>query len=451
MCMWRKYVVGLAVVAMAVMLAGCGSSGGNEEPTPTPVPVAVVPSKPLYRVERGTVIESVNFTARIAPVVEEQLSFRADGRVAMVAVNQGDMVKKGDVLAELEISDLLNQLAQAQINLEQAQLKLRNAEAAAADQKVQLEVALETARLRLAQTKIQDPSPNVAIAAANRDKAEAAVKVAQAAYDRRGQVSGSAEALNLERATLDYEIAKAQYDLAVQKQQTWEYDIRILEQSVLLAETNLKKATVTVDPMLAQEVAKAKLALDRLNAQVANARLTAPFDGEITAVTASAGRTIQAYRVAMTLAAPGAVEVSADLLSDTMRKLSVGQKCTMTLANYPGKELRGTVRRLPYPYGTGGTATTGVTDEDQSTRITIEDAVGPLERGALVRVTVVIQRVDDALWLPPGAIRTFQGKDFVLVVDGEAQRRVPVKLGIKGEDRVEILEGVAEGQAIVGP
>ena len=65
-------------------------------------------------------------------------------------------------------------------------------------------------------------------------------------------------------------------------------------------------------------------------------------------------------------------------------------------------------------------------------------------------MTVVLQQKDNALWLPPDALRTFQGKDFVLIQDGEAQRRIPVKVGIKTPDRVEILEGLTSGQIAVG-
>jgi hypothetical protein len=55
------------------------------------------------------------------------------------------------------------------------------------------------------------------------------------------------------------------------------------------------------------------------------------------------------------------------------------------------------------------------------------------------------------LWLPPAAVRDFQGRHFVVIQEEETQRRVDVMLGIEGASRVEILEGVAEGDIIVGP
>jgi RND family efflux transporter MFP subunit len=454
--MGRRQACLILVVAALIgaALTGCAGGGGSQEPTPTPIPTAVVPSKPTYKVERGTVIEEVRFTGRIAPVEEEQLYFRVDGRVAKVNVKQGDKVKAGDVLAELEIDNLLNALAQAEVGLQTAQLQLKTAQESSAEQRTRLEINLQIAKLRLEQARTQDPGPSVAIAAANLERAAAEVQRAQAAYDRRNASPGAAaswEAANLQDATINYQIAKAQYEQALQNQKVHELDLQILEQNVRLAQLDLEKLTSTVDPVLEQQVARAQLEVDRLKAEVANARLTAPIDGEVTMVGAYAGRTVNAYRPVMTVAAPGALEVSADLTSDTMQKLSVGQECTIVIVNYPAKEFHGKIRRLPYPYGTGGSTAVGTAEEDRSTRISIDDADVTLEAGALVRVSVVLQKKDNVLWLPPAAIRTFQGKDFVLVMEGEGQRRVPVKLGIKAEDRVEIVSGLEEGQVVVGP
>jgi len=73
-----------------------------------------------------------------------------------------------------------------------------------------------------------------------------------------------------------------------------------------------------------------------------------------------------------------------------------------------------------------------------------------LQPGDLVKVDVTVAQAADALWLPPAAIRTFSGRSFVVVKDGESERRVDVSIGIEGLDRVEILEGLEENQVVVG-
>jgi multidrug efflux pump subunit AcrA (membrane-fusion protein) len=440
------FILSLCGLALSFLLLGCSASTASK-PTPTPIPTPIVASKPTYAVQRGTVIDEIVFNGRFAAAQEEKLYFRMDGRIGKVMVRLGDKVKKGDVLAELEISDLLNQLAQAQLTLQQAQIKLKSAQDNVAEQQTQLDIALETARLRLEQTKVRAPAPGTIIAAANRDKAAAAVQAAQAAYDRRGQVSGSAEAIALQRATWDYDIAVAQYDLAVQSAQAWEYDVRVLEQSVLLAQSNIRKAALSVDPVLAQDVAKAQLGVERLNNQVANARLVASVDGEVTMIAAEVGKTITAYKQVMTIALPGPLDVSADLSNEQLQRLSVGQPALVTFSNYANREFRGVLRRLPFPYGGAGSAQ----DEDRSTRVTVDNLDVAVERGALARVRVIIKQDDNALWLPPAAIRKFQGRDFVVVQDTDGQRRVSVTAGIVAAERVEILDGLSEGQIVVGP
>jgi multidrug efflux pump subunit AcrA (membrane-fusion protein) len=73
------------------------------------------------------------------------------------------------------------------------------------------------------------------------------------------------------------------------------------------------------------------------------------------------------------------------------------------------------------------------------------------EVGDLVEVVVLLDKSEDILWLPPQAIRTFEGRKFVVVKDGDGQRRVDVRTGLQSDDRVEILEGVEEGQVILAP
>jgi hypothetical protein len=124
---------------------------------------------------------------------------------------------------------------------------------------------------------------------------------------------------------------------------------------------------------------------------------------------------------------------------------------TVALVSRPGVGLTGTVRQLPYPYGSGGRGTT-VEDLDKSTRVTIEgdaEAEG-FALGDLVRVRVELERKDNVLWLPPQALRVFDGRRFAVIQDGDMQRRVDVMVGIQTPERVEIEEGLDEGQVVIG-
>jgi multidrug efflux pump subunit AcrA (membrane-fusion protein) len=68
----------------------------------------------------------------------------------------------------------------------------------------------------------------------------------------------------------------------------------------------------------------------------------------------------------------------------------------------------------------------------------------------VAKVRVVLEEKEDVLWLPPDAIRSFEGRQFVVIREGDRERRAPVEVGIRTDDRVEILEGVEAGNSIVG-
>jgi multidrug efflux pump subunit AcrA (membrane-fusion protein) len=205
-----------------------------------------------------------------------------------------------------------------------------------------------------------------------------------------------------------------------------------------------------VDPVLVNEVNQAQLALERLQAQVAEAQIIAPMDGEVLSRSIFAGRPVEAFTPAIILADPAQLEVSANAPSSQLEEMAEGQDANIVLSAYPGQTWQGTVRRLPYPYGTGG-STQGLLGADESARISLEGDLSDLELGDLARVTIILEQKDDVLWLPPAAIRTFQGRKFVIVQDADRQRRVDITIGIEGKDRVEILEGLEEGQTVVGP
>ena len=68
----------------------------------------------------------------------------------------------------------------------------------------------------------------------------------------------------------------------------------------------------------------------------------------------------------------------------------------------------------------------------------------------IVKIKIVLEHKDNVLWLPPDAIRAFEGRRFVVVREGERERRVTVKTGIETDDKVEILDGLKAGDVVVG-
>jgi membrane fusion protein, macrolide-specific efflux system len=454
------FVVVLITMVLAITsCTGKGSTGTNTE-NPTPIPVPPVPEKPTYTVKLGTIVDSLDFTGRVSPSIEKQLFFRTAGRVKQVMVARGDVVVSGTLLAELENDDLLRQLAQAQLDLQTATLNLNTAKSNQDYAVSRAKIALQINQLQLAKMQASSSDIGVQMAKINLERADASLKQAQARYDFRAKspgVEASGEAIGLEQATLDFQAAQLGVDSATQAQNASAYDLEVMKQQVVLSQLDLQQLEGDVNPQLVQAVESGNITVARLNAFIDDTRVASSISGTVTSVSAAAGQNVDAFAIVFVVSDDSKLEIRAEPLSTQMQKLQEGMLCSIVLSQYPGKELTGTITQLPYPYGTGGGATasstTGTTTAEQidkSTHITFTPGDLVLKPGDLVKVVVTLQQKDNVLWLPPAAIRTFSGRKFVVVDENGNQRRIDITTGIETTDRVEILDGLTEGQVVLG-
>ncbi|MHB9032395.1 MAG: efflux RND transporter periplasmic adaptor subunit [Anaerolineae bacterium] len=461
--MVRRFRILFALVLVAIILtvSGCRGGGGSssaQEENPTPIPPQPVAEKPTYTVKRGSIVNSLNFTGRVSPSVEESYYFKTAGRIKQVMVERGASVVSGTVLAELENDDLLRQLAQAELDQQSVTVELDAARANQAYSVSRAEIGLKINQLQLAKARAMNSDTDVTLAQINLQRSEAALKLAQTRYDiraRSGGAEGSGEALALEQATLDHQAAQASLDRTTQAASAARYDLSILEQNVALAQLDLDHLKQSDDVQLQQSLERAQLTVERLKAFVADTQVVSTINGKVTSVSAAAGKSVDAYAVVFVVSDDTKLEIRAEPLSSQLEKMQEGMKCAITLSQFPGQELEGTIVTMPYPYGTGGgaTASTGTTTAEQvdkSTHISFNAGDLKLTSGDLVKVVVTLEQKDDVLWLPPAAIRTFSGRQFVVIDDNGNQRRVDVTIGIETDDRVEIKDGLTEGQVVIG-
>jgi multidrug efflux pump subunit AcrA (membrane-fusion protein) len=394
----RRHTLHLIVPALLVtaIVSGCAllptarsQRVADEAPTPTPIPTAIVPRKPTYTVEKGEVVKELTFSGRISPVVEEALFFRSNGRVRSVFVKRNEMVTKGTLIAELEIDVLERELAAAQLQFEQAATLLEAAQRELEFDLREAQIALEMEEIRLSDLRSKTPPDPEAIA--------------------------------------------------------------LQEKQVELAQIALERLERGVDVNLTTAYESAKLNVEKLQATIADSQIKAPFDGQLLSVSLTPGQAVEGFQKVVSIADVSALEVSADLLSDQMSQLVEGMPIEVTLVSRPGEVITGTIRQLPYPYGSGGRGLS-VEDQDKSTRFTLSQSAQDLgfQLGDLVRVTAELERKQDVLWLPPQALRVFDGRRFAVVQDGDVQRRVDVIVGIQTPERVEIEQGLELGQVVVG-
>src|SRR5262245_39711365 len=196
-------------------------------------------------------------------------------------------------------------------------------------------------------------------------------------------------------------------------------------------------------------VETAQRALENARRDVTDGQVIAPQNGQVLSLAIGEGDNAEAYTPVVEIADSAKLEVASELSADQMRHLAEGQPAAVSLLSRPDVTMPAIIRRMPSPYGSGGSG--AVQEQDRTTRIQVTDTKGrELAPGAVVKMRIVLERKENVLWLPPEAVRAFEGRRFVVVREGERERRVAVKIGIETEDQVEILEGVKEGDVIVG-
>jgi RND family efflux transporter MFP subunit len=189
---------------------------------------------------------------------------------------------------------------------------------------------------------------------------------------------------------------------------------------------------------LALQALRADIA--RIEAEITRRRVAAPFDGVLQTVSVRPGDRIAAFAPVAVVVDPSQLEVTAQLSPADLSLLGVGQAVTVTL---PARQVShpGAIRQLPVALGAAG---------DNVARIRLPETA-ELTPGELANVDVVLEERRDVLTLPPAAIRTFQGRTFVIVAEPDGtRRRYDVRLGLQSDALVEIVAGLEAGQVVVG-
>ncbi|MBN2003718.1 MAG: HlyD family efflux transporter periplasmic adaptor subunit [Anaerolineae bacterium] len=325
---WMTLWLGLAGLA----LTGCGSSVVAESATVVPVVADANANK--------IVVE-----ASIEPAQWQALSFADGGKVAAVQVAPGDVVAKGDVLARLDTTLLELTLAEARANV-------------AYQQSVLAELAVtrpstETASLALEQARAQSATPDIAAARAQVAQTEITLANAQNEYNKSVGRSWEKEEVRaqyaeiLRRAELDYDAAKAQLNKAYQAQSAHSYDVQRQEQEADLSYTQAFTRWEQQQIQAETRLEQAQVAVTRIQAQIADATLCAPFAGAISAVPVKVGDSVTPGQPVATLATMAQLRArTKDLTEMDIVRIGEGQVVTVLPEALPDAKLPGKVVRI---------------------------------------------------------------------------------------------------------
>lgn len=258
--------------------------------------------------------EAEQYYSGTIEAVESNLSFQTGGRVVRVLVQEGDAVRKGQVLAELDASELLAREEQARANLDRS---LKNEE--------QLRAALAVTEgtlpeeVRRFEASLRGARDSLADARRNRDRYEELYRkkvVSEKEWDA---------------VRLNFETMQARRDES--------------EASLQQAHGNLKRIEATRKDLDAAKahVKVSRAVLDQAQIQTAYARLICPGDGVLTSRQVEPGEVVTPGREVLTVSELARVDLKIFVDESRIGTVKPGQKVDVKVDTFPSKVFSGSV------------------------------------------------------------------------------------------------------------
>lgn len=195
-----------------------------------------------------------------------------------------------------------------------------------------------------------------------------------------------------------------------------------------------------------------RTSLVELEETIANAKLTAPFAGMIVSLSVKPGDTVQPYTPLAVLSDVSQLVVAVDFSANDLRNIAVDMETVVNI-NSAGSH-RGKVDRLPTGDDDNGGGGGGQQEEetiDDFLLVKLDAWPEGVTRGTPLSALVITNRKENAVVIPPAALRSYNGRSYVQVVDDEGNKReVDVEVGMQTSTQVEIVKGLEPGQKVVG-
>ena len=201
------------------------------------------------------------------------------------------------------------------------------------------------------------------------------------------------------------------------------------------------------DAEVQRDSARAQLAqveanLELMELELARAHITAPAAGVVVQRPAVVGAHVGTNSVIATIVGIDPIEVSFHLPEREMGKVHEGQAIRVSVDAFPERSFAGEVNRL------GAAIETRTRTLPVWGRVPNDDLA--LRPGMFARVELVLEGKNNVLTVPREAILLSSGQEpFVYVVENGRAVARPVVRGLEGSDRVEIVEGLQEGDEVV--
>ncbi|MEW5720663.1 MAG: efflux RND transporter periplasmic adaptor subunit, partial [Chloroflexota bacterium] len=248
------------------------------------------------------------------------------------------------------------------------------------------------------------------------------LKSAQSAYDAvawRSDIGMLPQSAALQQATIDYQSALANYNLTL---------------------TTINDSAVKA---AAQTLTQAQVALNQAKDKLTAAKLIAPFDGVVLDIQAREGEVIAANVAIIRFADPKALEARVTVVEEDYPQAQIGQSVELFFDARPDISVTGKVARIVPLRDPGSNPIYPVF-------ITLDDVPDGLAAGMTVDSSIQIAKKSNVLRLPRSLAKArSDGAAIVKVWTGSQSEDRTVKIGLRGNQYVEVMDGLREGELVV--
>lgn len=353
-------------------------------------------------VQRGPIRSVVSTNGKIEPIQNFEAHAPIATTVKRLLVKEGDHVRKGQLLLQLDDADIGSQAARAQAQVKAAQADESALQAGGTQEEV-LTLDAQLVKARSA-----------------RDVAERNLDALQ-----RLQQEGAASPGEVRQAQDTLQRAQADLNLAEQKQKD-------------------RYSQPEVAKVRAQ-AAEAQAAYNAAEDALRKSSVRARFDGIVYSLPVKQGAFVQAGDLLLQEADLTRVLVRAFVDEPDIGRLKPGQRVEVTWDAIPGRTWIGTVNTIP------STVKLRVSRNVGETTCIIDNPDLRLLPNVNVGVTIVVAEHSNVLTLQRDALRIDEAKPYVFRIVGDHLQRQTIEFSLQNLTRVEVTSGLSEGDVVALP
>lgn len=362
------------------------------------------------RVERGNLRNTVTATGTLQAVTTVQVGSQASGTIAALYADFNSVVKKGQVIAQLDPAVAEAQVQQSRANLEQARASLQQAKAAVASSRAGVTDARAKAMaakstVQNQQAGVSSAQANLAVLKAQRDDAASLMRQQQSLV-----TAGVISQRDLETADAAFKAADARYNQAqaqlnqaiFSEQSATGAGIAQSDAVVEQSQTQVQQSQAQVLQAQAQ-VEQANAALQLAQVNLAHTTIASPIDGVVVSRDVNVGQTVAASLSAPTLFTIAndltQMQVIANIDQADIGLVEQAKSVRFSVDAFPEKEFEGKLQQLRLnPTVVQNVVTYNVV-------IDVSNPEQTLKPGMTANLVVTIDERNNVLKVPNAALR----------------------------------------------